>query len=256
MVTSNDSNNGFKVGDKVRSPVLGDGVVTEVDDTECDYPITVKWTKGSLYADTHSLFTLQGHYYVDGTETENDIYLLAAEEEEKVMANDEKFKVGDRVYYPGYGLGSVIANHNDGRPYPIDVKWDKSPKGHEVRTFTKDGFLVVSLGDCGDNDKLTVVGKAEEEKKARVSSKSKEEVGQITHSAINPSRYRVKGIPKAYDLMTHLMHREQLEGFYFCNIIKYVYRYGREGDKAEIAEKIKWNAQKLKELGECESNET
>lgn len=75
----------------------------------------------------------------------------------------EKFKVGDKVSYTYHGLGTVIANHNDGRPYPIDVKWDKSNKGHEVSTFTKDGFLVVSLGDLGDNDKLTVVGKAGED---------------------------------------------------------------------------------------------
>jgi hypothetical protein len=76
---------------------------------------------------------------------------------EKQMA-EAKFKVGYRVFYPYNGLGTVIANHNDGRLYPIDVKWDKSPKGCEVSTFTKDGFLVVSLGDCGDNDKLTVIG--------------------------------------------------------------------------------------------------
>ena len=109
MVTSNDSNNGFKVGDKVRSPVLGDGVVTEVDDTECDYPITVKWTQGSLYADTHSLFTLQGHYYVDGTETENDIYLLAAEEED--IVKEDKIKTDDAVnpsHYQVEGIPEAI----------------------------------------------------------------------------------------------------------------------------------------------------
>lgn len=31
------------------------------------------------------------------------------------------FKVGDRVYYPYYGLWSVIANYDDGRFYPIEV---------------------------------------------------------------------------------------------------------------------------------------
>lgn len=53
--------------------------------------------------------------------------------------------------------------------------------------------------------------------------------------------------------MTHLMNREQLEGFLWGNIIKYAYRYGRKGDEAKTAGKIKWYAQKLKELGECES---
>lgn len=54
------------------------------------------------------------------------------------------------------------------------------------------------------------------------------------------------------DIMTHLMNREQLEGFLWGNIIKYAYRYGRKGDEAETAGKIKWYAQKLKELGKCE----
>lgn len=71
--------------------------------------------------------------------------------------------------------------------------------------------------------------------------------------AINPKHYKVKGIPEAYDLMTHLMTREQLEGVFWGNIVKYAYRYGRKGDKAETAGKIAWYAQKLKELGECES---
>lgn len=71
--------------------------------------------------------------------------------------------------------------------------------------------------------------------------------------SINPAHYRVKGIPEACDIMTHLMTREQLEGFFWGNIIKYAYRYGRKGDEAETAGKIAWYAQKLKELGKCES---
>lgn len=251
------------------------------------------------------------------------------------MKEEIKFRLGDSIYFPYHGFGTIIGLHNDGRLYPIDVKWDKSPKGSEVSTFTEDGFLVVSHRDCGDNDKLTVVEKimpAEEEKKVRVSSKDEEMaegskfqvgdrvrsrefgVGVVdevivsentyypitvkwtegslnswTHSsftleghyysghsdakkditlleegetmkdnkiktdAINPPHYRVNGIPEAYDIMTHLMNREQLEGFLWGNIIKYAYRYGRKGDEAETAGKIKWYAQKLKELRECES---
>lgn len=71
--------------------------------------------------------------------------------------------------------------------------------------------------------------------------------------AINPAHYKVEGLPEAIDIINHLMHREQLEGFYWGNIIKYAYRYGRKGDKAETAGKIAWYATKLKELEECES---
>lgn len=157
---------------------------------------------------------------------------------EKEMEECINFKVGDRVFYPYHGLGTVIANYNDGRLYPIDVKWDESPEGNEVSTFTKEGFLLVSLGDCGDNDKLTVVGNvmpAEEEKE---------------DDAINPSHYQVDGIPEAIEIMEHLMTKGQLEGFLWGNIIKYSYRYGRKGDKAETAGKIAWYANQLKALEE------
>nr|DAK69277.1 MAG TPA: nucelotide kinase [Caudoviricetes sp.] len=226
----------FKLGDRVYAPFHGYGVVTAIHKDACVYPIEVTWDDSGLKnMEDVNTFTADGllSKYFANTDTILTVVEQASLKGEKEMEECINFKVGDRVSYPYHGLGTVIANYNDGRPYPIDVKWDKSPKGHEVSTFTKDGFLVVSLGDCGDNDKLTVVEKvmpAEEEKKSRVSSKE-----------------------EAYDIMTHLMNRKQLEGFLWGNIIKYAYRYGRKGDEAETAGKIKWYAQKLKELGECES---
>lgn len=65
---------------------------------------------------------------------------------------------------------------------------------------------------------------------------------------INPSHYRVEGIPEAIDIMRGLMSTEQIEGFLWGNIIKYAYRYGRKGDKKETAGKIKWYADKLEYL--------
>lgn len=159
-----------------------------------------------------------------------------------------KFKVGDRVYAP-YKYGTITAIYGDGRARPIEVTWESTTNNAPNTTvYAADGYMLdgVYLGF----PTLTVIKRASSNEDKTVKNSTTE------YTAIDPAHYRVKGIPKAYDLMTHLMHREQLEGFYFCNIIKYVYRYGREGDKTEIAEKIKWNAQKLKELGECESNET
>lgn len=69
-------------------------------------------------------------------------------------------------------------------------------------------------------------------------------------NAINPAHYRVEGIPEAIEIMQHLMTKEQLEGFLWGNIIKYAYRYGRKGDKAETAGKIAWYANQLKDLEE------
>lgn len=153
----------FKVGDTVHSPALGIGVVTDVDASEDEYPITVVWTEDP---GRYTSYTLEGHYYSGLVDADKDIELLAAATTEGVDTVEE---------------------------------------------------------------------------------------GKIKTDAINPSHYRVKGIPEAYDIMMHLMKREQLEGFFWGNIIKYAYRYGRKGDKAETAGKIKWYAQQLKELGECES---
>lgn len=97
----------FKVSDKVHSSALGDGIVTEIR-ARGDYPIVVKWAKGSPYADSHSIFTLQGHYD-DGMETDNDIHLLAAEEED--IVKEDKIKTDDAVnpsHYQVEGIPEAI----------------------------------------------------------------------------------------------------------------------------------------------------
>lgn len=78
-----------------------------------------------------------------------------------------------------------------------------------------------------------------------------------TEDAVNPAHYKVEGIPEAIDIINHLMHREQYEGFLWGNILKYAYRFGRKGDKAETAGKIAWYADQLKAVEEWRTqNET
>lgn len=170
------------------------------------------------------------------------------------MKEEIKFRLGDSVYFQYHGYGTIIGLHDDGREYPIEVRWEASPNGQEVSTFTKNGFLLESLRDCGDNYKLIVVKKdmpAEEEKKDRGASDVGTQIDTLVKiaedDAINPSHYQVDGIPEAIEIMEHLMTKEQLEGFLWGNILKYAYRYGRKGDKVETAGKIKWYAKKLEE---------
>ena len=60
---------------------------------------------------------------------------------------------------------------------------------------------------------------------------------KIEDSAINPAHYQVEGM--------------------WGNIMKYAYRYGRKGDKAETAGKIAWYANQLKAVEEWRTqNET
>lgn len=180
--------------------------------------------------------------------------------EERTKNQRKEFKVGDHVWSPHFGEGVVVDITNDPEdPYPVKVHWvgAVSRSLPEDDYFTKDGQYdytgshpdmaiysreeseFIKLSDLlGDSDTVDRMMDAQHKK---------------TEDAINPAHYQVEGIPEAYDIMTHLMNREQLEGFLWGNIIKYTYRYGRKGDKAETAGKIKWYAQKLKELGECES---
>lgn len=145
------------------------------------------------------------------------------------MKEESKFKLGDRVYAPFHKYGTIVEIVDTDASYPITVRWDESryKLGGDLSTFTEDGYLF--FGDKTENTKITKI-----------------EGGKMGQN-------KVEGLPEAYDIMTHLMNREQLEGFLWGNIIKYAYRYGRKGDEAETAGKIKWYAQKLKELGECES---
>lgn len=74
-----------------------------------------------------------------------------------------------------------------------------------------------------------------------------EEVPPPTEDPMNPTYYNT-GTYQPVDIMLDLMTPEQLEGFFWGNIIKYAYRYGRKGDKVETAKKIKWYASAIEAL--------
>lgn len=182
--------------------------------------------------------------------------------EDCTARRDGKYRVGDRVYAPHFGEGIITEIDDRKTPaYPIEVQWvHVIPPYHSWHDcFTLDGqydlsganpdFSIYSLRALS----LNMLTKKSEEEDTGVVERMEDALFKKTEDAINPSHYKVKGISEAHEIINHLMHREQLEGFYWGNIIKYAYRYGRKGDKAETAGKIGWYAQKLKELKECES---
>lgn len=153
---------------------------------------------------------------------------------------ETEFKVGDYVVSRCSGVGVVISVDDDPDvPYPIRVKWTGDIPRLLDRTdvFTMDGCYTVS-GIDPDRDIYCVPYEEEGEEMSE----------KVECTAINPAHYRVKCIPEAIEIMEHLMTKEQLEGFLWGNIIKYAYRYGRKGDKAETAGKIEWYANRLKEV--------
>lgn len=149
---------------------------------------------------------------------------------------EAKFKIGDSVYAPHFGEGIVTGiDESKNSIYPIHVKWTKTvPPYH-------------SLGDCFTPDGRYTVNSTDSEFDI---VSMKDALSKKVEDAINPSHYKVEGLPEAIDIINHLVHREQYEGFLWGNILKYAYRFGRKGDKAETAGKIAWYATQLKELEE------
>lgn len=257
----------FQVGDRVYAPFHKYGTIVEIVDTDASYPITVRWDE-SRYKPGGDLstFTEDGYLFF-GDKTENtkitkiegekmgqisgvidhNIAKKMTEDSEKVSTDNEIFHVGDRVHTLFNGYGTIIGTHGANRDYPILVKWDIDTNNltEEVSTYTVDGEYYARNHDPASA--LTVV------KDESTIERMEDALSKKVEDAVNPAHYKVEGLPEAYDIMTHLMNREQLEGFLWGNIIKYAYIYGRKGDEAETAGKIKWYAQKLKELGECES---
>lgn len=96
----------FKVGDIVHSPALGIGVVTDVDASESEYPITVVWTEDSNNVGKYN-YTLEGHYYSHCVDANKDIELLAAATEEEGTVEEDKIKTDDAVNPSHYQVAGI-----------------------------------------------------------------------------------------------------------------------------------------------------
>lgn len=280
---------GFQVGDHVISKHFGEGVVTRiVDPLQYEYPVEVHWIGACPRSfDSSEYFTKDGKfnyrypkpdYDIIKKEDEGEMGQIAGvinhniqndikpwgkyfddKEDEKVSKDKAKFHVGDMVYSNRSGVGKIIKiGANKNLEYPIEVKWcDKK----DCATFDYDFFTLAGtfFSDHWDAEKdIVPVGEVSmefEEKDDGTIERMEDALNKKVEDAVNPAHYKVKGLPEAIDIMNHLMKRCQLEGYLWGNILKYAYRYGRKGDKAETAGKIEWYARQLKELGECESEE-
>lgn len=278
----------FKIGDHVVSRHFGKGVVTRVEDPEqYDYPVVVQW-EGVVPRSfaTAEYFTKYGQFHAQYPDPEFDIihavedeegddeevghiagvinYDIAKkmhEDEEKRSAEGKKFKGGEHVWSPYFGGGTVVSTESEaGDVFPIEVKWDDGHLG-AFDYFTEDGKYT----EGGEKPEMGIYHidpeaaakvlpdimkeLADEDDEGTV-ERMEDALNKKTEDAVNPAHYKVEGLPEAIDIINHLMHREQYEGFLWGNILKYAYRYGRKGDKAETAGKIEWYAKQLKDLAE------
>lgn len=264
----------FKVGDRVYAKFRGYGTVTDIYKEWTVYPIEVTWDECPRKGLEVSTYTKEGnlsqHYERDdtmltvvpkeekGAEEMGQIasiinHNISSKDGEKMETKSEKFKVGDHVWSPHFGVGVVVDIAADDK-FPIEVKWcDGIIPDYDF--FTKDGQFVLSGANPDFNISslrlisLDMLTKKPEEDEGVV-DRMEDALSKKVDDAVNPSHYKVKGLSEAIDIINHLMHREQYEGFLWGNILKYAYRFGRKGGKAETAGKIAWYATQLKELEE------
>lgn len=85
----------------------------------------------------------------------------------KEMNRDDasKFQVGDRVYAPFHGYGTVIKVYEHPSVYPIVVKWENSSTHfvEEVNAFTEDGYL--STWTKTDDTRISIARKPPKKEK-------------------------------------------------------------------------------------------
>lgn len=269
----------FKIMDRVFYPYYGKGTVVEAWKTDEPYPIRVVWDKAYYADEPWSSFTRDGAkslHTIVGDEKfrlkllkdipkeetgESEMGQIAGvihhdvlrKAREKMHAECRKFKVGDRVFsfYYGYGVVEKISTTKLD-PYPVVVRWEQNEtKAAEPNTcnyYTMDGEYYADDSEP-DRDIFLMDDNEDESTVERM----EDALSKKVDDAINPAHYKVNGLPDAIDIINHLMNREQYEGFLWGNILKYAYRYGRKGDKADTAGKIAWYATQLRELGLCES---
>lgn len=276
----------FHEGDRVFYPYYGMGTVVADYKTSVPYPIKVVWDKPLFKEEPYSHFSRDGTMSIPlPISNADELKLVLAnsvpneetggsemgqiasvtnheivqKEREKMQDEGRKFKVGDHVFSRHYGFG-VIETISDevGVPYPVIVHWEQDKNRATCpnmrNSYTSDGEFYAD-GSEPERDIILhdILLTDEEEDDESTVERMEEGLNKKVKDAINPSHYKVKGLPEAIDIINHLMHRCQLEGFFWGNILKYAYRYGRKGDKAETAGKIEWYARQLKELCECEA---
>lgn len=162
-------------------------------------------------------------------------------------ANNKEFHVGDRVFSFTEGIGvvesiSIVPN----LPYPVRVRWEKTKA---TSYYTEDGKYYED--DSRPDRNIYSLEKPKVSGDSIVNGIAQRMMNALdkkTEDAINPAHYQTKGLPEAYEIINHLAHKEQYEGFLWGNIIKYAYRYVQKEDKAETAGKIAWYANKLLDL--------
>jgi hypothetical protein len=284
----NDIIHMFKLTDRVFYPYYGRGTVVGDFKTDVPYPIRVFWDKPYFADEPYSSFTRDGRmslHMIDGDENfklmllkdipkeetgESEVGQIAGvinydiakkmhEDEEKRSVEGKKFKVGERVWSPYFG-GGVVTKNEAADNFPIEVHWDDGHLG-DYDFFMADG----KFNESGTHPEMGIYHidpeyaakvlpdimkeLADEDDEGTV-ERMEDALNKKTEDAVNPAHYKVEGLPEAIDIINHLMHREQYEGFLWGNILKYAYRYGRKGGKAETAGKIAWYANQLKDLAE------
>ena len=158
----------FKIMDRVFYPFYGKGTVVEAWNTDEPYPIRVVWDKPPYKNEPWSSFTRDGIMSISRFVGSDEVKLILVkdipkeetggsevgqianvinsniaknmeEDNEKMSADDRKFKVGEHVWSPHFGGGTVTATEVT---FPIKVHWNDDSFG-DYDFFTEDGKYTV-----------------------------------------------------------------------------------------------------------------
>ena len=107
-------------------------------------------------------------------------------------------------------------------------------------------------GPCDEDFADSYVDEDEDAWEGTVRDDEEEEKKDEEDTVASPSYYKIARV-EPNELMEDLMSFEQHEGFLWGNIIKYAYRYGNKGEKAETVKKIRKYCDMLLEILEPKS---
>ena len=136
--------------------------------------------------------------------------------------DESKFQVGDRVYAPFHGYGTVIKVHEHPSVYPIVVKWDNSNTRHveEVNSFTEDGYL--STWTKTDDTRISIAREPPKEEKELGDLREGRKMKERTNPSPNEVWRHFKG--GEYKIIAIAEHTETGE-----KLVIYQALYGKYG---------------------------
>ena len=240
------------VFDRVYSPVYGYGTIIgnegtwEVDQSESNSLVLFDKKNGFLHSADNYEKLCDSYIYVPQNVRMNRCYWVDV----RSLSTYSELLESGKLYHAYVRL--VPFDSLEYKEHPVRVVCKRKDSIHtfsassasivninteeKILVLADDGYSWVNADDIYfSNELLGTVPHFDSEEATEAPTKE-EDVGEDTVDS--PSYYKIARL-EPNELMSDLMSFEQHEGFLWGNIIKYAYRYGNKGEKAETVKKIR-----------------